>query len=265
MYRFRGFVRYTGRGEQHFYPYACQTVLAAPPIIANRRPVRFQNRQRPLRRRLEQFQPRQVISRRFVVRRSFKVCICGGIRFRQVRITTHAEGADAEKRPVTANEIAERRLRPWRSIKRKYFSCEGIQCDKPFARGDKKAIAGAHGPRQTLFALGYAGWAPGQLELEIHANGWLSVGADPDLVFGPGLDDKWARAMAKIGIDLPFIYCLLFGALISPTDPIAVMGILKTAGAPKSLEVKISGESLFNDGVGVVGFIVLLGMSVGGE
>lgn len=71
--------------------------------------------------------------------------------------------------------------------------------------------------------------------------------------------------LAKIGIDLPFIYCLLFGALISPTDPIAVMGILKTAGAPKSLEVKISGESLFNDGVGVVVFIVLLGIAVGGE
>ncbi|WP_341843140.1 sodium:proton antiporter [Chitinophaga caseinilytica] len=60
------------------------------------------------------------------------------------------------------------------------------------------------------------------------------------------------------GIDLPFIYCLLFGALISPTDPIAVLGILKKADVPKSLETKIAGESLFNDGVAVVLFAVIL-------
>jgi len=71
--------------------------------------------------------------------------------------------------------------------------------------------------------------------------------------------------LAWLGIDLPFIYCLLFGALISPTDPIAVIGILKTAGAPKSLEAKISGESMFNDGVAVVVFIVLLGIASGGH
>jgi len=67
-----------------------------------------------------------------------------------------------------------------------------------------------------------------------------------------------------LGIDLPVLHCLLFGALISPTDPIAVMGILKKAGAPKSLETKIAGESLFNDGVGVVLFSVLLALAVGG-
>ena len=55
--------------------------------------------------------------------------------------------------------------------------------------------------------------------------------------------------------DIPFIYCLLFGALISPTDPIAVLGILRNANIPSSLETKITGESLFNDGVGVVVFI----------
>jgi CPA1 family monovalent cation:H+ antiporter len=60
-----------------------------------------------------------------------------------------------------------------------------------------------------------------------------------------------------IGIDVPFIYCLLFGALISPTDPIAVLGILKKAKVPKKLETKIVGESLFNDGVGVVVFLTI--------
>lgn len=64
-----------------------------------------------------------------------------------------------------------------------------------------------------------------------------------------------------LGLEMPLVYCLLFGALISPTDPIAVLGILKTVGAPKSLETKIAGESLFNDGVAVVVFLVLLGFA----
>ncbi len=63
-----------------------------------------------------------------------------------------------------------------------------------------------------------------------------------------------------VGLHLPFLYCLLFGALISPTDPVAVMGILKEARLPKPLEVKVVGESLFNDGVGVVVFLVLMSL-----
>jgi CPA1 family monovalent cation:H+ antiporter len=64
-----------------------------------------------------------------------------------------------------------------------------------------------------------------------------------------------------LGLDVAFIYCLLFGALISPTDPIAVLGILKKAGAPKKLETKIVGESLFNDGVGVVVFLTIFAVA----
>lgn len=64
-----------------------------------------------------------------------------------------------------------------------------------------KAIAKGSGPKHAILALGYAGWAPGQLENEIQHNGWLHCPADPDLVFGRDVETKYDRAMRKIGID----------------------------------------------------------------
>jgi len=147
----------------------------------------------------------------------------------------------------------------------------------------------------SLILLGFHGWS----DIENHAklilssidfNQTLMHGMLSFLLFAGALhvelDDlssqKWVVAiLATVGVtlstflvgtaawyllhwlnvQLPYVYCLLFGALISPTDPIAVMGIIKTVGAPKSLETKIAGESLFNDGVAVVIFLVLLSIA----
>jgi putative transcriptional regulator len=68
-----------------------------------------------------------------------------------------------------------------------------------------RAIGEGNGPRRSLFALGYAGWAPGQLDAEIQANGWLSVAADSGIIFDPDHDRKWNRALTKLGIDLTML------------------------------------------------------------
>jgi putative transcriptional regulator len=64
-----------------------------------------------------------------------------------------------------------------------------------------RAIANGSGPKHAILALGYAGWAPGQLETEIQSNGWLHCDADSDLIFGDDVDEKYGRALRKIGID----------------------------------------------------------------
>ena len=64
-----------------------------------------------------------------------------------------------------------------------------------------QAIAEGRGPTRSIFALGYAGWSAGQLESEIQSNSWLTIPADDDLIFGTPLDDKWGKALSRMGIN----------------------------------------------------------------
>lgn len=80
------------------------------------------------------------------------------------------------------------------------------------------------------------------------------------VVIGVGL---WGVGQLGVGGPLSLLDCLVFGALVSPTDPIAVLGVMKTVGVPRAIEVTVTGESLLNDGVGVVVFVAVVGLAYG--
>jgi CPA1 family monovalent cation:H+ antiporter len=103
----------------------------------------------------------------------------------------------------------------------------------------------------------------GALKAQRWPVGLLAVGGTVASTAIVGLTLWWLLPL--LGMPLGLLHCLLFGALISPTDPIAVMGILRSAKAPEDLELVIAGESLFNDGIGVVLFALLLGVLASGE
>jgi CPA1 family monovalent cation:H+ antiporter len=130
---------------------------------------------------------------------------------------------------------------------------EGVDLDETLLHGMLSFLLFAGALHVNVRDLADHKWVIGILASAGVVGATFLVGAGAYLLF------------TLLGLDVPFIYCLLFGALISPTDPIAVMGVLKSAGAPKSLETQIAGESLFNDGVAVVVFLVLLHIAAGGE
>jgi len=108
----------------------------------------------------------------------------------------------------------------------------------------------------------------GSLQIKIHelaSRKWTVVALSTvGVLISTGVVGLLVWGLLKaVGTEPRFIYCLLFGALISPTDPIAVMSILRQAGVPKDMEIKIAGESLFNDGVGVVLFLGLMEIATG--
>lgn len=118
--------------------------------------------------------------------------------------------------------------------------------------------------RGMLGALLFAGALHINLD-DLKDNKWvISLLATLGVLISTFLVGSGAWYLSRsVGFDLPYVHALLFGALISPTDPIAVGAILRKAGVPRSLLIKITGESLFNDGVGVVLFLVILEIATG--
>src|ERR1043165_681274 len=129
----------------------------------------------------------------------------------------------------------------------------GVQLDQALLEGMLSFLLFAGALRVNLGEIAQRKWAVGFLAS-------LGVVVSTALV---GLASF--AIFAALGHPVPYIWCLLFGALISPTDPIAVLAILKRAKAEQALESKMAGEALLNDGFGVVLFVLFLGIAVGGE
>lgn len=130
---------------------------------------------------------------------------------------------------------------------------EGIDFSTVLMHGMLSFLLFAGALHVKLSDLKQARWLVGTMATVGVVISTLVVGVLSKLVFG------W------LGIDIPWLIAFIFGALISPTDPIAVLAILRKAGVDKRLETKVTGESLFNDGVGVVVFLLLLGVLTGRE
>lgn len=112
----------------------------------------------------------------------------------------------------------------------------------------------------------FAGALHVDLDQLIHRRSAIATLATVGILLSTGLVASATYLLGNLaGLGIPFTYCLVFGALISPTDPIAVLAILKQTDVPKALEAKIAGESLFNDGVGVVLFTILVAFALGGD
>jgi len=129
----------------------------------------------------------------------------------------------------------------------------GVQLDQALLEGMLSFLLFAGALRVNLGEIAQRKWAVGFLAS-------LGVVVSTALV---GLASF--AIFAALGHPVPLLWCLLFGALISPTDPISVLAILKSARAEKSLEAKMAGEALLNDGFAVVLFVLLLGMAAGAE
>lgn len=130
---------------------------------------------------------------------------------------------------------------------------EGIDFDAALMKGMLSFLLFAGALHVNLEDLAARKWIIGILATVGLVSTAAIVGALSWLVFG------------LLNVEMPFVYCLLFGAVVAPTDPVAVLGILRRAGVPKSLETKIVGESLFNDGVAVVVFLILAEIASSGH
>jgi len=128
---------------------------------------------------------------------------------------------------------------------------EAVDLDQALLDGMLGALLFAGALHININELRSQGWAIASLATVGVLISTALVGTGAWMVFG------W------VGLEISFLHALLFGALISPTDPIAVGAILRSTGIPKSLLVKITGESLFNDGIGVVLFVLLLDLATG--